>query len=330
MNVFLNTRLITYFLFFFIIGKMFSQDIKGGYIKTKWLTGTNYNVEIKLFCDASKNINRPTISVIFGDVSNGSVPLVGSVTINSVTIKTYSINHTYNGPGTYYLTFEDTFRVASIKNILVSDTQHLIISSLVKVNQFGLGNTPPSITNYPIYLGVNGTKVYYDPMLTPDPDGDSLSFSLLNCLVPNYYIPNGVTLNGNGLLSFSKDSVGLYAFTYKITEWRKDFDGNYFVIGTSQIDFVMDITSNVGINVNINFPPNFFIYPNPTSNKLNISLNKANSENYSLEVLNCLGQIVIKTNYSNEINVTDLPKGLYILKFVDKNNSAYSFKFVKE
>lgn len=55
------------------------------------------------------------------------------------------------------------------------------------------------------------------------------------------------------------------------------------------------------------------IYPNPTKNTLNIEINSAEALE-TIQIFNQLGRLVYSGVYSNSINVSQLSKGLYILK----------------
>jgi hypothetical protein len=75
----------------------------------------------------------------------------------------------------------------------------------------------------------------------------------------------------------------------------------------------------------------FAIYPNPAVNDLNIS-----SENYlngKFRIFDPFGKIINETAVSDlneiKINVTDLPKGIYFIEFIDKSRRSTS-KFIKE
>ncbi len=309
-------------------GKSYCQDIKGAYIKTKWISGFTYEIKIYLFTDSSMNIIRPTIPVCLGGGANGTFSLSGITSGNGFNIKTYSGIHTYAGYGTYKNCYLDTFRIAGIKNILNSQTEQIYVESMLNINQFGGPNSSPPITFYPFNLGVALNQIYYNPGCV-DPDGDSLSYSLVNCFAANYYLPNGSTLNNStGTLSFSKDSIGLYAFSYKITEWRKDIDNNYNIVGTSQIDFVMDIKINVGINEINNENFKVSVYPNPVSNSLHIYANKNEIENSVIEIKNSLGQSSIKFPFTTDVDVTNLSVGYYNLTIIGKDKSIHT-KFIK-
>ena len=70
------------------------------------------------------------------------------------------------------------------------------------------------------------------------------------------------------------------------------------------------------------------IYPNPTSNILNIKVN--NTENLGVTIYNVLGKKIMdyKLNGTNTaINVSNLTKGVYLLSF---NNTNMTYKFVKQ
>ncbi|WP_298339371.1 aryl-sulfate sulfotransferase [uncultured Algibacter sp.] len=67
------------------------------------------------------------------------------------------------------------------------------------------------------------------------------------------------------------------------------------------------------------------IFPNPTSNILNIQINKKIKK---LEVYSTLGEILIKNYNENRINLSQLPNGLYIIK-IFTDNSSFSQKILK-
>jgi hypothetical protein len=315
----------------FVFGQVYSQDIIGGHIRTKWVSSFSYSISITLFTDASKNIIRPTIPVSFGDATSGTFTLAGTSNSGGINVKTYSGIHTYPGGGQYLANYLDTFRVAGIKNMLSSQTQQFYIESLININTFIGANTSPTVASYPLSYSVAiNQPIYYNAGFS-DTDGDSLSYSLINCSGNGYYIPiNAVVNYSTSTFSFSKDTVGKYAFALKIIEWRKNTSNIYNTIATSQMDFVVDITNTIGLNEFADKKINLFVYPNPVTNELNIILDDAIKENYSIEIINGLGQTVLKTNYNDKINVTALRKGFYFLKLSDKSIFSDSFKFIKE
>lgn len=73
---------------------------------------------------------------------------------------------------------------------------------------------------------------------------------------------------------------------------------------------------------------NIYIFPNPTSGLLNI-LNVQRFRDGKIEIANALGQIVLRTGFKNEIDVAELPSGIYIL-MITFENQRYHKKFVKK
>lgn len=68
----------------------------------------------------------------------------------------------------------------------------------------------------------------------------------------------------------------------------------------------------------------FKIYPNPTSTILNINIPFEKATIYNIQ-----GKELLKSSSQN-INIGNLSKGLYLIQLEDKNNNIYSTKFIKE
>ncbi len=67
------------------------------------------------------------------------------------------------------------------------------------------------------------------------------------------------------------------------------------------MDFVVEITNPVGLNDMVINKINLCLFPNPVSDELNFSYYNESGKIYSVEILNELGQIVLKTNSVNKI-----------------------------
>jgi hypothetical protein len=66
--------------------------------------------------------------------------------------------------------------------------------------------------------------------------------------------------------------------------------------------------------------PQLLLYPNPSSGSFNLSFNLEGIQNVSIQVINNLGQVVydesknnVSSNYSNRLDLSYLPNGIYIL-----------------
>jgi len=86
--------------------------------------------------------------------------------------------------------------------------------------------------------------------------------------------------------------------------------------------------SHVGVD-ETDWQGNVAVYPNPVQSLVTVS-----GENLKeLEVINILGQPVLKIGCSGESVTIDLagqPAGVYFIKITDKDGNKYSEKVVKE
>lgn len=104
-----------------------------------------------------------------------------------------------------------------------------------------------------------------------------------------------------------------------------------YAVGTNgTIIKYFDNSSNIGNENQLPLNNSSFIYPNPTTGKLNITISKSqiNDINNDINIYNSLGENIysfrtFKTNF--EINLSSQPKGIYFVKFND-GNKIYSEK----
>jgi hypothetical protein len=317
-------------LFLFQINRVFSQDIIGGHMRTELLSAFSCSITVTLFTDASQNINRPSIVVDFGDSSTGTFTLNNTSNSNGIKLETYSGLHTYAGAGAYLASYTGNFRVAGLKNMFNSPAQQFCTGSQIKIGTFAGINSPPVKSLYPLQMtsGVNQTFLYNGGF--SDSDGDSLSFQLISCCGVGYYLPaNAGVSNLNGIFSFSKDTAGKYTFALMIKEWRKGTNNVYTEIATSQLDFIVDILNTVDLKKFTADDAILCLYPNPVLTEINISTKNTLDQNYDVEIVNGLAQVVLKTKYADKINVSDLPKGLYIFRLFRQNIFTECARFVK-
>lgn len=320
--------------------KVFAQDIKGAYIRTAWVPTFTYTYAytytVTVLTSISTNSNRTTIPMNFMFNSNvNTFSLCTYSEINSTAVSTYTGNYTYGGAGYYPSWYVDTFRVSGIKNIFSSQTQSVLAGCkqyLYNSNN-SWRNISCVINNFPPHLSVSGNQVFYNPMVT-DAEGDSLSYNLTNCYnTTSYYIPNDVTISpSTGIMSLSKDSLGSYAFTMEIKEWKKNTSGLYTLAQVTGVDFVLDIDATVGIKEQKNQSLNAFIYPNPVVNKMTLEFYFQVLSKQKITINNSLGQIVYSLNtvsQKQELDLSFLSSGIYYLK-VENISGQKVFKVIKE
>jgi hypothetical protein len=78
------------------------------------------------------------------------------------------------------------------------------------------------------------------------------------------------------------------------------------------------------------------VYPNPATSQLNIALNIEKGVNYTLTIYNTMGQVMYSntetgssTQHTHLIQISDFPKGLYIVSVQSKDASLWKGKFEK-
>ncbi|WP_196886246.1 T9SS type A sorting domain-containing protein [Aureivirga sp. CE67] len=92
----------------------------------------------------------------------------------------------------------------------------------------------------------------------------------------------------------------------------KDFNAEYFCSD---------------LNISVEDKSNLFIYPNPIKNTLFI---ENISEVNTIQIQDLSGKLIVQKSNSNSINVSDLTKGVYIIKIFEENKKYTFHKFLKQ
>lgn len=72
------------------------------------------------------------------------------------------------------------------------------------------------------------------------------------------------------------------------------------------------------------------VFPNPAENIIYISVPQNSMEGSSLEIVNCLGQILSIMPLCTQIDISELPNGIYTLRIKRKGQSDLNAKFIKK
>lgn len=303
-----------------------SQDIKMSYMQINWLSGYTYADTTYLLTDINTDVNRPYI-LINWDVKIDTSWLIQTTVTNIGILKKYYSICNYPGPGYYLIKYQDSFRIANIKNVSQSDNESIELTTLLKIPTLGsLINSAPILQNKNISLSLQNDSVIFKPQFY-DTDGDSLSFQLTSCFATNYYLPNGVSMDIYGNVSFSKDSLGIYAFSLIIKEWRNNDDGTKINTQSSQLDFTMNITTDVSLVEMNKLAIN--IYPNPTNSILKISDEQNELQNSTITIKDNLGQSVFYSPFTSQIDLSGLSAGMYFLT-LDNGVESKTVKIIKQ
>ncbi len=145
-------------------------------------------------------------------------------------------------------------------------------------------------------------------------------------------------IDGNGnfsVLQLIKESINAYSDA--TFAFAADIDGdNYMdvisVYGHAGHNARGEVSwhKNGGTNLSIqenSISSNFVVYPNPTSNIINISSKKNISQ---IIIYNEKGQSIFSFLNKDKIDISNLNKGLYFLKIIDENGLVSIKKIIKE
>ncbi|HWZ23565.1 MAG TPA: gliding motility-associated C-terminal domain-containing protein [Cytophagaceae bacterium] len=270
MKAFFYIRCIV--LFFFLLGFSFRGEathIRAGQITAKKITTTTFELTLTIYANRYSAVRNDSATFFFGDGTSVNVFYnYSEVNLNAETyVRTYKYNKTFAGSGTYRVSYQESYRNASIKNIANSVNTNFYIETYISISSFTGPNNPVQLTIPPIDKAAVGKLFVHNPGAI-DPDGDSISYQLIvprqapGIDVGGYYTPSystSFTLNPitGDLIWDTPKFTGLYNVAFIVEEWRKTAQGTY-----SRISFV---TRDMQIEVvnSTNNPP-VVIIPNDT------------------------------------------------------------------
>ncbi len=324
-------RLILIIITFFItLSFVYGQDIKGGEIRS-YRNGIDssdntFTFNVYLYTQSSMGINHSTIYVYMGD-GGQPIPVSGTsmYLYNDISEWHYAFNHTYLGNGFYNLHISDSFRIVGIQNITNSSLESIYLQSPIIINPFLGWNSSPQFQDRQTAV-FNNSGYFVHNASAFDPEGDSLSYSLVPATSTSYSFPTGATINpitGDFQMPFAS---GIYAINIRIDEWRSGV-----IVGTTYREMVLDSNTIIGVN-NINSEnPIFTILPNPVHDVLHLIF-RENVSVASTSIFNLEGQEVLrmsKISTNNQIDISSFANGIYFLEINDGSKNLYR-KFIKE
>ena len=233
----------------------YATHVRAGEITTRRLSPTSLTYEITLtaYFDeirgraAADDANRYIFC--FGDGSQAEVQRSSRRFINGRTssINTYTITHTFPGPGVYTIGIQIPNRNADTKNLppaASSDNIIFYVSTTIVINPALQINSTPVMLNPPLDSAQVGQRFCHNPAAF-DVDGDSLAYRLsvpkdapgnpcISRNYPNYQNPTQYsrTSESGGPASFSINAStgelcwdapgeeGQYNFAFIVEEWR--------------------------------------------------------------------------------------------------------------
>lgn len=204
---------------------------RAGEISYVYISGLTYEFTITTYTYTPSPADRPEIEVFWGDGTSSIINRHLKENLeNNISRNVYITQHTFSAAGTFHVTFEDPNRNAGIVNIPSSVEIPFFIETILIINPFIGGNSSPQLLNPPLDNACTHVPFYHNPGAY-DPDGDSLSYSLIPCRgydgedIPGYTLPaasNFIAIDPHtGDLTWDSPLMaGEYNIAILIEEWR--------------------------------------------------------------------------------------------------------------
>ncbi len=254
---------------FFFMGLIETSSLhathnRGGEITIEQIGDLTVRATITTYTKASSvAADRDSLTIDWGDGntsviyrSNGGG--FGEIIGNDLKVNIYIGEHTYPGRSTYTISMTDPNRIAGIQNINFPNSDLILFYIETEFSflnpQFQGFNNSVKLLNPPIDFACVGERFVHNPNAY-DPDGDSLSFHLIESLeasgtpVPRYEFPDEIIPGPDNTISMDPvtgDFVwdapqlrGEYNIAIKIHEYR---NGN--IISTTIRDMQINVRDN--------------------------------------------------------------------------------------
>ncbi|MEO9532432.1 MAG: gliding motility-associated C-terminal domain-containing protein [Crocinitomicaceae bacterium] len=240
----MSLQKLTYLIITLLIcNSSFATHNRSGSITYEHVTGYTYRFTVTTCTKSSSEADRPQLEVMWGDGTSDTVDRIlpwQAISGYDVQKNTYIAEHTFTGPATYIISVEDPNRNAGVINITNSVDKVFCIQTELVISPFvGSPNNSIVIEDCPCPEFACQNKLYCYNLSAYDPDGDSLSYSLVPCRgedclemsIPEIYkYPDDI---GGGTMTIDPVSgtlcwdvpvfAGEYNLAIKISEWRNGF-----------------------------------------------------------------------------------------------------------
>ena len=235
-------------------------------------------------------------------------------------------NYTVNA-GIYSFTITDANSCESTLNETITEPSLITTNfstSICEGSSFQVGSSIYTTSgNYTdVLTSTNGCDSIVNTLLTVNqlPTISITNIDSIFCIntqpvtlnaIPAGGLWSGQGINGNSF-SPALAGVGTHTIVYTYTD-------SVQCSNNSSINMIVDLCTSVN---NI-YKEEVIIFPNPTKYFLHINT----MINYStIELIDNLGKCIISTNQTSILNVSTVSKGIYFLKFTDKNGNMMHIK----
>ncbi len=328
----------------FLPKNVYSTFIRGADL-TYSVVGYNVTFNLVLYEELS-GTTFDSLEISYGDGNTGYLVKLNTITQSGIKFSNYQGNYTYPGDGTYSINVCDLVnRTSGITNINNSVNTPLSLVAELTLSSFNIFSSSPLFGNDHFNKMISGDTVFHNTG-TYDPDGDSLTFELVNCFgdmctslnsPTEYTYPStfggGQSIDTMGILSYSVPISNVrFSFAIKVSKWR---NGN--LLCTAMRDILIE---NYWVGIN-EIAPNFTfltLFPNPNTGKFYIEVKNVPINPFfdtKIEVYDLVGNIVFQSSnrlFQNlsEVDISSQSTGIYLVKVYFNDAPVGSIRVVKQ
>ncbi len=230
----MTKRITVLFVFLLLaITSTWATHQRAAEITYSWVTDLTYEFTVTMYTYTPSPADelRPTLPIRWGDNTISDIPrIVFEDQGNDYTLNIYKMKHTFPAAASYTISVEDPNRNLGVVNIPNSVNVPMYVESFLVINPFLGINNSVVLLNPPIDQACVGVPFIHNPAAF-DPDGDSLSYRLVNCRglggleIPGFTLPMSSesfaidALTGD-LLWNTPVLQGEYNIAFVVEEWR--------------------------------------------------------------------------------------------------------------
>lgn len=272
-------------------------------------------------------INGPATDPNFPQVTCSNATM-GEYVTSTIKRNVYEATYTFSSADTYEIRYTDLGRIDNIANMSNSGSTAFFVNAVVNVSATWLPNHSPVINN-DTTLSACAQQPWFNNLNITDPDGDSLSFKIVDCLqydppsIPAPILATGygkpgavgggyfwVGPMGNVLWQNASNMIGPYSYALEIEEWRNGVQiGKVFYDG-----MVFVLPNNCFVSVDPPQPNKLITaYPNPANETITLNVSADLLQLYDMQ-----GKLLREAEMTDQVEVGDLPVGNYLLRVKSK------------
>jgi hypothetical protein len=207
----------------------------------------------------------------------------------------------------------------NVAGISTTNTPPLLISSaLCDTINVLTGDTLKSMNSSDFIIGIMTPEIGQNIQISTNSDAPSGAFSYGISQVSEQYYEIQASFNATGV------TPGIYHVSITATD-------NGTPVGVTTKNFVFEVIYENSVNIGEGSTSIFSIHPNPTSDKLSITLNETNTD-YSVIIQDLSGKTLIQQAVKNQdqIDIEHFKSGIYLLKISSSNHEIGTLKVVKQ